>query len=226
MSTTILPYQEKFIDFLLDSSALLFGEFQTKSGRKSPYFINTGKFNSGSKLRKLGAFYASHIVENKLSRASVIFGPAYKGIPLCTTTAIALDELFSIECGYTFDRKEAKDHGDGGMLVGAAIPPGTTVVLVEDVVTAGTTLRKMVPFLKQELKAELLGVVISVDRCERGEGSLSAVQEAETTLGVKVFPIVTIHTILGYLSNHKDPARRLSTLAIENINRYLEQYGT
>ena len=221
----ILPYQSSLIEFLVDSQALLFGQFTTKSGRQTPYFVNTGKFNDGAKLQRLGSFYAAHIVQHGLSSAPVIFGPAYKGIPLSVATTIALAQDHKLVRGYCFDRKEAKDHGDGGILVGHPIERGSEVVLVEDVVTAGTTLRKMLPFLRDTLGAKVRGVVICVDRCERGEGSLSAVQEARETLGVEIFPIITVHHILQHLRSHQDARYRLSVELCSAIEKYLEQYG-
>lgn len=221
----ILPYQAAFIEFLCDSHALTFGEFTTKSGRKTPYFVNTGRFNSGSKLAKLGGFYAAHLLQSKLESATVIFGPAYKGIPLCVTTAIALAHEHKLERGYAFDRKEAKDHGDGGVIVGYPIERGTKLLLVEDVVTAGTTLRKMVPYLRNDLGAEILGVIISVDRCERGEGTSSAVQEVRQSLGVEVYPIVTVHHIVQHLRSHQLERYRLQAGSLIAIEEYLAQYG-
>lgn len=221
----VLPYQAAFIEFLVDSQALLLGQFTTKSGRQTPYFVNTGKFNDGAKLERLGGFYAAHIVQHGLSSAQVIFGPAYKGIPLSVATVIALAREHQLVRGFCFDRKEAKDHGDCGLLVGQAIERGTEVVLVEDVVTAGTTLRKMVPFLRENLGAKLRGVVICVDRCERGEGALSAVQEARQELGIEVYPIATIHHILQHLRSHKNQRYLLGAEQCKAIETYLEQYG-
>lgn len=218
-------YQRHFIDFLVRSGALTFGDFVTKSGRKTPYFVNTGNFNDGSKITQLGKYYAAHIVECGLSSSSIIFGPAYKGIPLCVTTSAALFSEFKLNIGFSFDRKEVKDHGDGGKVVGQKIKDGDKVLIVEDVITAGTTLREVVPFLNSIAKVQLAGVVIAVDRCEKGSGALSAVQEAQESMGVKVFPIVTIHHIVQYLSGANGSGLVLDDNLQKRIASYLEAYG-
>ncbi len=221
----ILAYQASFIDFLVSSGALTFGDFVTKSGRKTPYFVNTGNFNDGTKIAKLGSFYAAHLVAQGYGSADIIFGPAYKGIPLCVTTASALATQHNINVGFTFDRKEVKDHGDGGRIVGRIIKDGDKIVLVEDVITAGTTLREIVPFLKVLAKVDILGVIIAVDRCEKGAGTLSAVQEAEENLAVKVRPIVSIHHIVQYLSQPNGSGFQLNSQLQKRIAEYLEIYG-
>lgn len=222
---TILPYQAAFIDFLVASGALTFGDFVTKSGRKTPYFVNTGNFNDGSKISKLGSFYASHFIAQGLQKADVIFGPAYKGIPLCVSTASALANEHKLNVGFSFDRKEVKDHGDGGRIVGRLVKDGDKVVLVEDVITAGTTLKEIVPFLRAIGKVEILGVIIAVDRCEKGAGTLSAVQEAQENLGVSVRPIVNIHHIVAYLSQPNSSGYLLPVQLQNKIREYLEIYG-
>lgn len=224
-SVEVREYQKHFIDFLVGSGALTFGDFVTKSGRKTPYFVNTGNFNDGAKINQLGKYYAAHIVESGLQTSNIIFGPAYKGIPLCVTTAAALFSEFKINCGFSFDRKEVKDHGDGGKVVGSKIKDGDKVVIVEDVITAGTTLREVLPFLASLGKVSVSGVVIAVDRCERGTGTLSAVQEAQESSGVKVFPIVTIHHIFSYLSQENGSGMQLSPEIQKRIAEYLEMYG-
>lgn len=222
---TVRDYQKRFINFLVSSGALTFGDFTTKSGRKTPYFVNTGNFNDGQKISELGIYYAAHIVESGLKDSSIIFGPAYKGIPLCVTTAAALFTRHEINCGFSFDRKEVKDHGDGGKVVGSKLKDGDKVVIVEDVITAGTTLREVLPFLQTQAKVTVAGVVIAVDRCERGTGALSAVQEAQETHGIKVFPIVTIHHIFKYLSEQNDSGFVLTEELKSRIAAYLETYG-
>lgn len=218
-------YQREFIDFLVQSSVLTFGDFTTKSGRKTPYFVNTGRFDSGSKISKLGQYYATHIVEAGLSSVDSVFGPAYKGIPLAVSTASALYLQHDLDVGYTFDRKERKEHGDGGLLVGHSLKARDKVVLVEDVITAGTTLRQIVPFLRETLKVEVVGVVIAVDRCERGQGKESALTEAEKELAIKVWPIVNVHQIIEYLSTENQSSIVLSKTQKEAMLSYLAQYG-
>jgi orotate phosphoribosyltransferase len=216
-------YQRSFIEFLISCGSLTFGDFTLKSGRKAPYFINTGKFNTGSSITMLGRYYAAHMIANKLAGAATVFGPAYKGIPLCVTTAAALSAEHGVDIGFTFNRKEAKDHGDSGMFVGYAVKPGDRIVIVEDVISAGTTLRQVVPEVRALLKADIGGVVISVDRQERGTGARSALREAEEELGLKVFPIVTISDILAYLKSGANT--RIDKAVIPAIEGYLKQYG-
>jgi len=219
----IQDYQKSFINFLLETNALTFGDFVTKSGRKTPYFVNTGKFNSGASISALGAYYASHIVQNKLADADVIFGPAYKGVPLCLSTAIALYQDHNIETGYSFNRKEIKAHGDKGAFVGQALQDGQKVLLVEDVITAGTTLREIIPLLRSTAKVNITGVVIAVDRMERGAGALSAVSEAEAELDLEIFPIVNINQIVEYLTS-LDGSPITDDIRIR-IDAYLAEYG-
>ncbi|NDC37373.1 MAG: orotate phosphoribosyltransferase [Proteobacteria bacterium] len=225
MAVQLSQNQRGFIDFLVRSGVLTFGEFMTKSGRKSPYFINTGKFDDGAKILELGEFYAAHIVERGLSNASVIFGPAYKGIPLAVSTSIALKRSHDLTTSFAFDRKEVKAHGDGGRIVGKKIGDGDRIVLVEDVITAGTTMREVIPLLRTLGEIILEGVVIAVDRCERGTGSLSAAQETEHTFGVKVYPIVTIHQIVEHLSEENGSGLVLSKDLRGQINEYISTYG-
>ena len=217
--------KHNFIDFLLESGALLFGDFVTKSGRKTPYFINTGKFTSGRAIARLGEFYAEHATANKLDGCNVIFGPAYKGIPLAVTTAISLDRDFGKSVEYCFDRKEVKQHGDGGQLVGHKLGDGDRVLIVEDVITAGTTLNQIVPTVRAYGQIEIIGVIVAVDRCERGAGQLSAVAEASQSLGIKISAVVTIYDILEYLSSGKSAVKMLNAAEQASIKSYLSQYG-
>lgn len=218
-------YQQQFIEFLVESEALLFGDFTTKSGRKTPYFINTGQFNTGRKIELLGEFYATHIVESGLAEVDTIFGPAYKGVPLCVASSSALYRKFQREAGYTFNRKEAKTHGDKGVCVGATVQTGTSLVIVEDVITAGTTLKEIVPELRDNMGAVIAGVVIAVDRCECGREGISAVQEVEQELSIKVFPIVTIHDILASMKNGQLGSGLSDPKLVQKIESYLNQYG-
>ena len=221
----IKEYQKEFIEFLLAEDALLFGSFKIKSGRLSPYFLNFGKLNSGAAIHTLGQTYAHHIKQRTRQLPKIIFGPAYKGIPLAVTTSMAVTTNFKHTCYYCFDRKEAKTVGEGGNYVGHLPQPGDSVVLVEDVVTAGTTLKKIVPILQNEFQVELDGVFIAVDRCEVGEGTTTAVQEMERTLGINIHSIVTIHQIFSYLSSSDAGKHKLGEEQQKAIKSYLDQYG-
>ncbi len=218
-------HQRRFINFLVKSGALTFGDFVTKSGRKTPYFVNMGNFNTGASISELGTFYAAHIVASGLSSTNVIFGPAYKGISLAVTTTEALFRNHDINISFSFNRKEAKEHGDGGMLVGAKLGDHSRVIIVEDVITAGTTMREVIPLLSSFGVKDVLGVVIAVDRCERGTGNLSAVQETEQSLGLKVFPIVTAHNIIEHLSSANESGFRLDAAIRGRMEAYLAEYG-
>lgn len=181
---------------MVDNGVLRFGEFTLKSGRKAPYFINTGNYKTGSQLARLGKYYAACIMQNKLE-ADTLVGPAYKGIPLAVTTAVALADEYGVDLNYCFDRKEVKDHGEGGLFVGKQLEDGERVILIEDVMTSGKALREMLPKLKAAANVEIAGMIISVDRMEKGlESQLSAVQEVYKEFGVKVYSIVTMADII------------------------------
>ncbi len=196
-----MTYKQQFIKFMVENGVLKFGEFTLKSGRKAPYFINTGNYKSGAQLAKLGEYYAQCIAENGL-RAQTLVGPAYKGIPLAVTTAVALYNNHGIDMDYTFDRKEIKDHGEGGLFVGKQLSDGEKVIIIEDVMTSGKALREMLPKLAAAANVEVAGMVISVDRMERGlESNLSAVQEVYREFGVKVYSIVTMSDIIEAIEN-------------------------
>ena len=191
----------RFTEFLLESNALKFGDFTLKSGRKSPYFINAGAFDDGKKIAALGAFYAEKIsqaiVHNTIPRnIDTVFGPAYKGIPLAVSTAIALTAGHNMTVGYTFDRKEKKDHGDGGWMVGTPLTDGMKVLLVDDVMTAGTAVREVIPKLKAEANVEVVGLVLSVGRMEKTKDSdMSAVKAVEAEFGFPVLSIANVREI-------------------------------
>lgn len=196
-----MTYKQQFIKFMVDNGVLRFGEFTLKSGRKAPYFINTGNYKSGAQLSRLGEYYARCIADNGIE-ADTLVGPAYKGIPLAVTTAVSLYNVFGKDMNYCFDRKEVKDHGEGGLFVGKQLEDGERVILIEDVMTSGKALREMLPKLRQAAKVEIAGMVISVDRMERGlESSLSAVQEVYKEFGVKVYPIVTMSDIISAIED-------------------------
>ncbi len=193
-------YQHNFIEFALNTSVLRFGEFTLKSGRQSPYFFNSGLFNSGASLAQLGRFYAQRIVDSGLS-FDVLFGPAYKGIPLASTTAIALADQHQIDIPYAFNRKEAKDHGEGGQLVGA--PLAGKVLIIDDVISAGTSVGESVAMIRAA-GAEPAGVVIALDRQERGKTDISAIAQVEADYGIPVISIICLADLLQYLDGQAD----------------------
>lgn len=219
----IKEYQTKFIDFLLENDVLSFGDFTLKSGRKAPYFFNLGKVNKSSEIKTLGEFYAQHIKEVFGDSFNVIFGPAYKAIPLAITTAIAAEALVKKPVMFSFDRKEAKTRGEGGILVGRQLTSGDKVIIVEDVVTAGTTLKNSIPLIREFNGVTLTGVVLAIDRGERGSSdTLSAVAELEQQLSTKIAPIVTIHEVMTYLRQKKN--EQFSKYELQ-VGEYLKQYG-
>ena len=191
-----LGYKQRFIKFMVQNGVLTFGDFTLKSGRKAPYFINTGNYKTGAQLARLGEYYAECIIDNKIEGETLV-GPAYKGIPLAVSTAVALWDHHHKDLNYCFDRNEIKDHGEGGMFVGKQLQDGEKVILIEDVMTSGKALREMLPKLAQAAKVEVAGMVISVDRQEKALNSdLSAVQEAYKEFGIKVYSIVTMQDII------------------------------
>lgn len=199
--TQEMTYRESFIRFMVESGVLTFGEFTLKSGRKAPYFINTGNYKTGAQLSKLGGYYAECIKENNLS-ADTLVGPAYKGIPLAVSAAVALYNKFGTDMNYCFDRKEAKDHGEGGLFVGKQLTDGERVILIEDVMTSGKALREMLPKLKAAADVEVIGMVISVDRMEKSlDSDRSAVQSAYEEFGVPVYSIVNINDIIAAIED-------------------------
>lgn len=199
--------QRAFVELLVRREALRFGDFTLKSGRKSPYFINTGCFNQGGDLARLGAAYADAVRRAFGDGVAVVFGPAYKGIPLALAAAAEYERLTGRPVGWTYDRKEAKDHGDGGLFVGAPLGPGVKVVVVDDVLTAGTALRESLAKLKPT-GCEVLGAVVAVDRQERGQGALTAIEEIRRELGVQVVPIITISEAADHLAATEIGGRR------------------
>lgn len=224
----------RFTQFLLESQALKFGQFTLKSGRQSPYFINAGAFDDGKKIATLGAFYAEKIQteidnEHLPLRIDTIFGPAYKGIPLAVATAMALELNYGMTCGYTFDRKEKKDHGDGGLLVGKPLEDGNNVLLVDDVMTAGTAVREVVPKLREQADINIVGLVLSVDRMEKTKDSdISAVQAIEEEFGFPVFAIANVRQIFEAGRQLPDPEGTgmvVSDDIAHAAEEYLTQYG-
>lgn len=194
-------YKEQFIKFMVSNGVLKFGEFTLKSGRIAPYFINTGNYKTGKQLAKLGEYYAACIRENGLE-ADTLVGPAYKGIPLSVTTAIALYNKYEQEINYCFDRKEAKDHGEGGLFVGKQLEEGERVIIIEDVMTSGKALREILPKLQAAANVKVEGMIISVDRREKALGSeLSAVEQAREEFGVNVYSVVTMDDIIAAIED-------------------------
>ena len=209
-------YQHDFIEFALKTGVLRFGSFTLKSGRISPYLFNSGLFNTGASLAALGRFYAQAIVESDLE-FDVLFGPAYKGIPLASTTVIALADHHQRDMPYTFNRKEVKDHGEGGQLVGAELKG--KILIIDDVISAGTSVRESVAIIKAET-ATPAGVVIALDRQERGQDSRSAIQEVEAEHQVPVISIICLDDLLDYLQNNTEFAEYLPA-----VQAYRQQYG-
>ena len=219
-------YKKQFISFLLYSNALKFGEFTLKSGRISPYFLNTGMLHTGKSISTLGGFYASAIVDNVDEEYTAVFGPAYKGIPLAIAASSALFTERQIDVDYSFNRKEAKDHGDKGLIVGKQLTEDDKIILVDDVITAGTAIRESIDILKAQGNPKLAAVVISVDRMEKGKGEKSAIQEIAESTGIKFYPIVTIVDIIEYLK-HKSARveHSIDESMIEKMEDYRKQYG-
>jgi len=208
-------YQNDFVDFMLEIGALKFGEFTLKSGRVSPYFFNVGQFNQGNHLSQLGQFYA-HAIEASGIKFDVLFGPAYKGIPLVAATAIALNDSFNRSVPYSFNRKEAKDHGEGGSIVG--YPLEGDILIIDDVITAGTAIREAKDIINAN-GAKTKGVVVALDRQEKGKGELSAIQEVEQNFGIAVVSIINLSHIVDYLQANNDKN------IISRIESYRSQYG-
>lgn len=216
----------EFIKFMVRSGVLTFGDFTAKSGRKTPYFVNTGKYRTGAQLAQLGEHYARCIVDNHLEGATLLFGPAYKGIPLSVACASALYLNHGVDMGYAFNRKEAKDHGEGGVIVGMQPQDGDHVIIIEDVITAGTSVRETVPLLKAAADVKIDALVISVDRMERGQGELSAVQEVEQEFGVPTYALVTTREIIELLHNHPVDGKVVIDDAMRaRMEDYLARYG-
>jgi len=209
-------YKRNFLKFAIDTGVLRFGEFTLKSGRVSPYFFNSGLFNTGASLAWLGRYYAEAIMASGIE-FDMIFGPAYKGIPLAASAAIALADHHDCDIPYAFNRKEAKDHGEGGSIVGS--PLQGKVLVIDDVITAGTAIRESVTII-EAAGAELAGVVISLDRQEKGSGDVSAIQEVESQYSIAVANIVSLENLIEYLDEMKDQQQ-----ALASIQAYRQQYG-
>ena len=216
-----MNYKEQFIRFLAECGVLKFGTFRLKSGRIAPYFLNAGEYKTGAQIKRLGEFYADCIVNSGV-QADVLFGPAYKGIPLAISASVALYEKYGKNVGFCFDRKEVKDHGEGGMFVGTQPKDGEKVVIIEDVMTSGKALKEVLPKLRGAAKVDVAGMVITVDRMEKAlDSDRSAVQQAYAEEGVKVYSIVTIQDIIAALEAGIIDGRE----HVPAIRAYLEEYG-
>ena len=211
-------YQKEFLEFVIANDILRFGEFTLKSGRKSPYFFNAGLFNTGTKLAFLARCYAAAIAQANIE-FDVLFGPAYKGIPLAATTAVALASDHAIDKPYCFNRKEAKDHGEGGTIVGSIL--AGRVMVIDDVITAGTAIREAAEIISSN-GAQLAGIAVAMDRQEKGTGELSAIQEIEQQYQIKIVSIITLQDIITYLQNAENSA--LGSY-LEAVNAYRQEYG-
>jgi orotate phosphoribosyltransferase len=219
-------YKEEFIEFLVQSEALKFGDFTTKSGRKTPFFINVGQFASGKQLNQLAAFYAQAIVEKFGKSFDILFGPAYKGIPLSVAVAMELERKFGVNVSYCSIRKEEKDHGDKGSFLGKKPTKGQKIVLIEDVTTAGTSIYETMPELEKIENIEVLGLVISVNRCEKGKTEKTALTELENAFNMKATSIVTMKEVIGYLYNKEVLGKIwIDDKLKKKIDEYYEKYG-
>lgn len=219
-------YKREFIEFMVQCDVLRFGDFTAKSGRKTPYFINAGRYRTGAQLDRLARFYVQTIRQQLGDRFDVLFGPAYKGIPLAAATAVALHQTFGHDVGFCFNRKEAKDHGEGGNLVGHELRDGDRVLIIEDVTTAGTSLRETVPLLQAAAKIQLAGLVVSVDRMERGTGEANALTEIRERYGMPTFAIVTIEEIIAHLREHEVNGQKLiDDATYRRVLAYREQHA-
>lgn len=220
-----MSYKEEFVKFMVRSGVLLFGDFTTKSGRKTPYFVNTGNYKTGAQAAKLGEYYARNIQEHVEGKIDALFGPAYKGIPLAVAAGICMNNLFDRDINYCFNRKEVKDHGEGGAMVGYKLQDGDRVLIVEDVITAGTAIRETLPILKAAANIEIAGMVISVDRMEKGKGEKTAIQEVYEEFGIVTYPIVTVREIIDILHNNPvDGKIYIDDDMKARMEAYMEQY--
>lgn len=219
-------YKEEFIEFMIDCEVLKFGDFITKSGRNTPFFVNTGFYRTGAQLRKLGEYYAKAIESAFGFDFDVLFGPAYKGIPLTVAATMAISEHYGKDIRYCSNRKEVKDHGDKGILLGSPINDGDKVVIIEDVTTAGTSIQETLPIIKAQGDVTPLGLVVSVDRMERGKGTKSALKEIEENYGLKTTAIVTMKEVIEHLYMKPYKGKIIIDEKLKaSIDEYYKQYG-
>jgi orotate phosphoribosyltransferase len=218
-------YKQNFIKFLVQAEALKFGEFTLKSGRVAPFFINTGLFSDGEKIAKLGEYYAQAIKEHFGNDFDTVYGPAYKGIPLCTTTAIALSKL-EINKGYSFNRKKLKDYGTKDNIVGQTIDKDSRLILVDDVITAGTSIRETIDFLKDYGSPKINGIIVSVNRMEKGTGEKSALKRVEEELNIPIYAIVNLKDVIEVLHNKEIEGKvHIDDEMLDKIQNYMKEYG-
>jgi len=221
-----MGYRQEMIEFMARSGVLTFGDFTTKSGRKTPYFINTGNYKTGAQATRLGDYYAACIQEHLPDGIDCLFGPAYKGIPLVVGAAGSLYRNYGRDLPYCFDRKEVKDHGEGGLMVGYQPQDGDRVAIVEDVVTAGTAVRETIERFKAVADVTFTALIVSVDRMERGTGEKTTIHELQDDYGIQVFPIVTVRDIMDHLTGREIDGKVLLTEEIRGrMEDYLAQYG-
>lgn len=220
------PYQEEFIHFMVRSGVLTFGDFTTKSGRRTPYFVNTGNYRTGAQAARLGDYYAACVQEHMPGGIDALFGPAYKGIPLAVTAAASLFRNYGRDLPYCFNRKEAKDHGEGGSMVGYQPQAGDRIAIIEDVVTAGTAVRETIELFRHVAEVELAALFVSVDRMERGTRDCTTLDELREDYGIQVYPIVTIREIIEALHNRPvDGKVYIDDEMRGRMEGYLAQYG-
>ncbi len=213
-------YKQEFIDFMLESKVLKFGDFTLKSGRKSPFFMNAGGYVTGQQLMKLGEYYAKAIVDTYGTDFDVLFGPAYKGIPLAVVTAIAMHTLYGKEVRYCSDRKEAKDHGaDKGGFLGSKLQDGDRVIMIEDVTTSGKSMEETVPKVRSAANVEIVGLMVSLNRNEKGKGNKTALKEVSELYGFPTAAIVSMPEVIAYLGDQLDPELKV------RIDAYYQEYG-
>ena len=218
--------KKEFIEFMIDCNVLKFGDFVTKSGRNTPFFVNTGFYRTGAQLKKLGTYYAKAIEAKFGFDFDVLFGPAYKGIPLSVAAAIAISENYGKDIKYCANRKEVKDHGDTGILLGSPIEDGDKVVIIEDVTTAGTSIQETLPIVKAQGDVDVLGLVVSVDRMERGQGTKSALEEIRENYGLETTAIVTMQEVVEHLYNKPYNGKVIIDDTLKAaIDAYYEKYG-
>ena len=219
-------YKQEFIEFMIDCNVLKFGEFTLKSGRKSPFFMNAGAYVTGAQLKRLGEYYAKAIYEHYGADFDVLFGPAYKGIPLSVATTIAFSELYGKEIRYCSNRKEAKDHGDAGILLGSNIKDGDRVVVIEDVTTSGKSMEETIPIVRAQGNVEIIGLMVSLNRCERGKGTKSALEEIKDLYGFETNAIVSMDEVVEYLYNREYKGKVIIDDTLKAaIDAYYQQYG-
>lgn len=219
-------YKQEFIEFMVDCGVLKFGDFTTKSGRKTPFFINAGNYRTGSQLSRLGSYYAKAIESSFGLDFDILFGPAYKGIPLSVATSMAISQQYEKEVRYCSNRKEVKDHGDTGILLGGPINNLDKIIIIEDVTTAGTSIGETMPILKAQGEVSVLGLVVSVDRMERGQGTKTALSEIEETYGFKTTAIVTMEEVVEHLHNKPYNGYIIIDDTLKKaIEAYYELYG-